>query len=330
MSRIGEIIHLLQNFEGITRKYVIPEIIRRLRESSYQGGMPHSLGEDSATIGTDSGDFVLLTTDSVMQEFCLAHPRAAGFNAVLANIMDIYAAGGTPTSFAVALSYSEDKIGEQLLQGVIDGSHAFNVPVVRGHTSPSASSTYIVGSATGTVKKSDVLSAGGALENDILILLFDVQGHRGKYYKMGWDTVTDRSAEDNVRRLSVMNDLAQRHLLTAAKDISTAGVIGTAGMMIEYSGMGATIDIDALDRTRPQEIEIEDWLRMFIALGFLVAADSASLREITETAGQHGLFAVAIGTVDRSSVMRLRFQGQEESLFDFRNGPLLTPRGQQE
>ncbi len=267
----------------------------------------------------------MLTTDSVMQEFCLEHPRAAGFNAVLANIMDIYAAGGVPTSFAVALAYSDEEIGELLLQGVIDGSHAFKVPIVRGHTSPSASSTYVVGSATGTVKKSDVLTAGGATDGDILVLIFDIHGQRGRFYRMGWDTVTKRSTEDNVRRLSVMNDLAQRHLVTASKDISTAGVIGTAAMMVEYSGMGATIDIDALDRTRPQEINIEDWLRMFISLGFLVATDGSRFREVTETAARHGLYAVAIGSVDRTKVMKLRFQGEEGIMFDFREGPILTP-----
>ncbi|MHA1736045.1 MAG: hypothetical protein ACTSYX_06785, partial [Candidatus Thorarchaeota archaeon] len=64
MSRLDEIVRLLQNFEGITRKYVLPQIIRRLRKASYQGGLPHSLGEDSATIGTDCEDYILLTTDS--------------------------------------------------------------------------------------------------------------------------------------------------------------------------------------------------------------------------------------------------------------------------
>ncbi len=327
MSTIDEIVKILQGFEGITRKYVIPEIIRRIREASYQGDRPHALGEDSATIGTDCEDFVLLTTDSVIQEFCLKFPRAAGFNAVLANIMDIYAAGGTPTSFAVALSYSDQKIGEELLQGVIDGSHAFKVPVVRGHTSPSASSTYIVGAATGTVKKDNVLTAGGAQANDVLVLIFDRQGHRGEYYSLGWDTVTDREPDDNILRLSVMNELAERHLLTAAKDISTAGVVGTAGMMVEYSGMGATVDIDALDRTRPQEIPLTDWLRMFISLGYLVATNEFSFKEVMETAARHGLYAIAIGRVEESHVMKIRYQGEERILFDFREGPLLTPSG---
>jgi len=327
LSRLDEIVRLLQNFEGITRKYVLPQIIRRLRKASYQGGLPHSLGEDSATIGTDCEDYILLTTDSVLQELCLKHPRAAGFNVVLANVMDIYAAGGVPTSFAVALSYSDPEIGENLLQGVIDGSHAFRVPVIRGHTSPSASSTYIVGAATGTVRKTDVLTAGGADSDDRLVFLFDREGRRGAHYTLGWDTVTGRTADENIRRLSVMNHLAAEHLVTASKDISTAGVIGTAGMMVEYSGRGATIDLNAIDRTRPAGIPLEDWLRMFVSLGFLVAASDDDLPTVLEVAGRHGLAAVVIGTVEPSHVLRLRMDGEERVLFDFTDEPLLTPSG---
>ncbi len=326
MSTLKEIVRTLQSFEGITRKYVIPTIIRKLREVSYRGGLPHSLGEDSATIGTEYDEYVLLTTDSVMEGLCLQHPHAAGFNVVLANVMDIYAAGGIPTSFAVALSYSDPAVGEHLLQGVIDASHAFRVPVVRGHTNPSASCTYIVGAATGTVKVDDVLTAGGATEGDYLIMLFDSKGHRGVHYHLGWDTVTRRSSDDNIQRLSVMTHIAQEHLANAAKDISTAGVIGTAGMMVEYSGRGGVVNLDAIDQARPPDIPLKDWVRMFISLGFLIATDKSRCDKIQEIASEHGLVAPVIGRVDSSRSLRLVLGAEEQVVFDFSDGPLLTPR----
>ncbi|MHA2263434.1 MAG: AIR synthase related protein [Candidatus Thorarchaeota archaeon] len=275
MDSLDEIVRLLQSYEGITRKFVLPRIISKLRELSYQGDQPHSLGEDSAAIRTESDEVILLTTDSIIEDLCLNHPRAAGFNVVLASVMDIYAAGGVPTSFAVALSYSDPEIGERLLDGLIEGSNRFRVPIVRGHTNPSASSTYVVGSATGTVKKDDLLTAGGAMTGDKLVLVFDREGQRGSSYKLGWDSVTDRTEEEVVMRLSIMDRLARSHLLNAAKDVSVAGMIGTAGMLVEYSGKGGTVDLDAVRESSPSEISLVDWLRMFISLGFLLAVPEA-------------------------------------------------------
>ncbi len=326
MTRLDDILSMLINFDGISRKFVLPSIIDKLRASSFKGDTPHGLGEDSAAISTNSDDFVLLTTDAIVEDLCLEHPRAAGFNAVLANVMDIYAAGGTPTSFAVALSYSDPDIGEAILDGLITGSHTFKIPIVRGHTNPHSSSTYVVGSATGTVQKNSLLTAGGAEADDVLIVLFDRTGQRGIHYKLGWDSVTDRSSENVVKRLSVMNDIADRQLVTASKDVSVAGIAGTAAMMLEYSGMGGTIDLDAIDRARPADIILEDWLRMYISLGFLVAIKEENLPELKQVAKEHDLSACQIGLVDDTKVVKLSMNEETLDMFDFTKGPVLTPR----
>jgi selenophosphate synthetase-related protein len=326
LPRLDDIVELLLNFDGISRKLVLPSIIDRLRLSSFKGDTPHSLGEDSAAILTNSNDIVLLTTDAIVEDLCLGHPRAAGFNAVLANVMDIYAAGGIPTSFAVALSYSDDEMGRAMLDGLIAGSHTFRIPIVRGHTNPKSSSTYIVGSATGTVQKDDLLSAGGAKEGDHLVFLFDGTGQRGAHYTLGWDSVTDRSSEEIVERLSVMNELAESHILNASKDVSVAGIVGTAVMMLEYSGRGGILNLDSVDRTRPPTVPLEDWLRMYISLGFLVAANKKHLSLLEEIAKKHGLTSCSIGIVDTSREVKLFLGGEERILFDFTKGPVLTPK----
>ncbi|MGY5864934.1 MAG: AIR synthase-related protein [Candidatus Thorarchaeota archaeon] len=326
MSRLDEIVKLLLSFDGISRKFVLPSIIDKLRLESFRGNTPHGLGEDSAAIDTNSDDFVLLTTDAIVEDLCLNHPRAAGFNAVLANVMDIYAAGGTPTSFAVALSYSDPSIGDALLDGLIAGSHTFRVPIVRGHTNPKSSSTYVVGSTTGTVKANDLLTAGGAEESDVLVIIFDRVGQRGDSYKLGWDSVTNRSSDEVVMRLSVMNSLANEHILTASKDVSVAGVVGTAAMMLEYSGRGGVLDLNAIDSSKPSGIGLEDWIRMFISLGFLVATPKENLERLQEIVSKHGLTSTMIGWVDDSNEVRLRLGDDERVLFDFSKGGVLTPK----
>lgn len=326
LPRLDDIVELLLSFDGISHKLVLPSIIDRLRLSSFKGDTPHSLGEDSAAILTNSNDIVLLTTDAIVEDLCLGHPRAAGFNAVLANVMDIYAAGGIPTSFAVALSYSDDEMGSAMLDGLIAGSHSFRIPIVRGHTNPKSSSTYIVGSATGTVQKDDLLTAGGAKEGDHLVFLFDRIGQRGAYYTLGWDSVTDRSSEEIVERLSVMNELAESHILNASKDVSVAGIVGTAVMMLEYSGRGGILNLESVDITRPPTVPLEDWLRMYISLGFLVAANKKHLSLLEEIAKKHGLISCSIGIVDTSREVKLSLGGEERILFDFTKGPVLTPK----
>lgn len=316
----------LLDFDGITRKYVLPSIIGKLRLESFRGDHAHGLGEDSAAIGTESNEVILLTTDAIVEELCLKHPRAAGFNAVLANVMDIYAAGGVPTSFAVALSYSDRTIGDQLLLGLIDGSNAFQVPIVRGHTNPLASSTFVVGSATGTVQRANLLTAGGAQVNDILVLLFDREGQRGSSYQLGWDSVTGRESATLVQRLSVMNDLARGHLLRAAKDVSVAGIIGTAGMLLEYSEMGGIIYLDAIEQHKPEDVPMEDWLRMFLSLGFLVSTTRKQMNRVLKIAEAHGVTAVEIGMVNGTKELRLRLGSEERMMFDYSKGPILTPR----
>ncbi|MFW9810854.1 MAG: AIR synthase related protein [Candidatus Thorarchaeota archaeon] len=326
MSRLDEIVKLLVSFDGISRKFVLPSIIDKLRLESFNGNTPHGLGEDSAVIDTGSDDSVLLTTDAIVEDLCLNHPRAAGFNAVLANVMDIYAAGGTPTSFAVALSYSDPEIGEALLDGLIAGSHTFRVPIVRGHTNPASSSTYVVGSTTGTVKVNHLLTAGGAKVDDLLVFIFDTVGQRGESYTLGWDSVTNRTSDEVVKRLSVMNTLASEQILTASKDVSVAGVIGTAAMMLEYSGRGGTIDLDVIDSSKPLDIDLEDWIRMYISLGFLVATQRDDLSQLQDIVSKHELTSTVIGLVDDSKTVRLRLGDDERVLFDFSKGGVITPK----
>lgn len=326
LTRLDDIHTLLVNFDGISRKFVLPSIIDKLRMNSFKGDTPHGLGEDSAAIDTTSDELILLTTDAIVEDLCLKHPHAAGFNAVLANVMDIYAAGGIPTSFAVALSYSDSNIGESILDGVIKGSHTFKIPIVRGHTNPNSTSTYVVGSATGTVQKNNILTAGGAKSGDVLVVIFDRTGQRGAHYQLGWDSVTDRSSENVVKRLSVMNEIAERHLVTASKDVSVAGLAGTSAMMLEYSGMGGIIDLDAIDRARPQNIILEDWLRMYISLGFLVATKEEKLPNLKNVVKKHELSACQIGTVDATREVKLTMSGRSKVMFDFTKGPVLTPR----
>jgi selenophosphate synthetase-related protein len=123
-----------------------------------------------------------------------------------------------------------------------------------------------------------------------------------------------------------MNDVAEKHLVTAAKDVSVAGLVGTAAMMLEYSGRGGIIDLDRIDIARPQDIILDDWLRMYISLGFLVATRENLLPPLKQVCKDHGLSVCRIGTVDNSREVKLSMGEESLVLFDFAKGPVLTPK----
>jgi hypothetical protein len=176
------------------------------------------------------------------------------------------------------------------------------------------------------VKKEDILTAGGAKAGDKLLLLYDKVGKRGTSYELGWDSVTDRSSEEVIQRLSVMNDLADKHLVNASKDVSVAGIVGTAGMLLEYSGKGGVLDISALNDFRPPEIPLEDWLRMYISLGFLVSASPDRVSKVNEIAIKHGVMCIVVGLVDDTKCFQLQRGDYKTVMFDFSKGPILTPQ----
>jgi selenophosphate synthetase-related protein len=124
-----------------------------------------------------------------------------------------------------------------------------------------------------------------------------------------------------------MNELAQRHLVNASKDVSVAGLVGTVGMLLEYSGKGGAIDLRAVEQTCPSSIEFEDWIRMYISLGFLLSISQNKVSRVTRIAAEHGMTSEIIGDVDDSNALRIRRESEEETLFDFSKGPVLTPRG---
>ena len=61
-------------------------------------------------------------------------------------------------------------------------------------------------------------------------------------------TTTHKTPELVQLQISVMNNIAKKHLLTAGKDISNPGILGTLGMLLEASEVGATVELEKIPR----------------------------------------------------------------------------------
>ena len=113
-----------------------------------------------------------------------------------------------------------------------------------------------------------------------------------------WNASVGAPAERLRDDLELLPRLAEGGLCEAAKDISMAGALGTSLMLLECSGVGARIDLDAIPR--PEGVDFERWLSAFPSYGFLLSVRDEHVDEVHACFAQRGLACAAIGSVDAS------------------------------
>ncbi|WP_244259670.1 AIR synthase-related protein, partial [Paraburkholderia phenazinium] len=115
--------------------------------------------------------------------------------------------------------------------------------------------------------------------------------------------------------------LAEDGLCEAAKDISMAGLLGTALMLLEASQVGARIDLDAVPR--PEGVDFDRWLAAFPSYGFLLSVREARVAQVVERFVARGLACAPIGVVDASRELVLAEGGETGRLWDLRETPFI-------
>jgi selenophosphate synthetase-related protein len=121
--------------------------------------------------------------------------------------------------------------------------------------------------------------------------------------------------------LEILPAIAEQKLAAAAKDISMAGVIGTALMLLEASRLGGWIDINAIPR--PASIPLARWLLAFPSYGYLLSVKPENVIAVTEMFTSRGIPAGAIGATDSSRVVRLLDDAGENVLWRFEDNALV-------
>ena len=205
----------LRNFENIERKKILFPIMEKIKNGSFRSDEVYSaMGEDAASIisGEKGDELILLTTDAITEEFSKKSPWAAGFSAIMVGADDIFACGGTPSAASVIISSDQPEIREQLLDGIIEATHRFEIPLIRGHTSDKTSNVGVSATVIGKIKKKDYISAGGAQVGDNVVIIADFDGRVGKSSKYYWDTVTFKSKEELSKMLNVPDEVASKYV----------------------------------------------------------------------------------------------------------------------
>ncbi len=301
LEKIADYIRYNRN---IIEKEELNPIVKYVNTHSFKSSRIFSdIGQDSAAIKNDSEMYTLVTTDRIKTSYIEKFPFGAGFSSILVGVDDIYACGGMPLAATIIISFKEQKIGQEMIEGVCNGSNKFQVPIIRGHTNTKdyyeLSSTLI-----GEIKKSDYISANNAQENDNIILAVDFEGQIGKASNLHWDTVTHKSSEEVLNKRTSMNDIARKHIVNSSKDVSNGGIFGTIFQLIKYSKIGADINIEKIV-IPPTLIEkaynLETYVQMYLTTSYILTAPEKTSQEVIKIFSNHDMSAVVIGRISNES-----------------------------
>ena len=298
----------LRGFVGITRKKQIGSIMQFFPVQSER--IIASFGEDAAVV--DDGDEVmLLAADGIWSRLMEVDPEWSGYCSVLVNVHDIAAMGGWPVAMVDVLSVGDDAVATKVLQGMKKAIEKFNVPIIGGHLHPDTPYNALDVAILGKAKKSGLILSSTARAGDVVVAAADLDGEPHPKFAINFDSTSFKDRRTLLHQLGSMQELGERGLVQAGKDISNPGLLGTLGMLLESSKVGAVVDLDAI--ALPVGMELSAWLKMYPGMGFVVTARPENAAAVLEVFERRGLVARIIGRVteERRLIMR---QGAEEAV----------------
>ena len=274
------------------------------------------LGDDTAAI-PDGDGYLLFAAEGMLPNFLDADPYFAGFSSVMVNVSDVASMGGYPIAVCDAYFHAPSSDVDAVLSGMRDACEAYGVPLVGGHTTcrdggPHCLAVAILGRAR------RLLTSFDARPGDVVLLATDLRGQ----YRDGFpffDATTGRTKESLRGDLAIFGALADGGEVHACKDVSNAGIAGTLLMMLEASGVGATLDLDRLPM--PAGATLERWLATFPSFGFLLSVPEVGAGRVCAAFSARGIACQAVGRVDGSRALRLAADGEEAPLWDLAARP---------
>jgi uncharacterized protein len=279
-----------------------------------------ALGDDCAAIADGDG-YLLFAIEGMVSDFVNAMPWFAGYSSVMVNVSDIYAMGGRPLAVVDALWSRGIDAAEEVLAGMAAASVAYGVPIVGGHTNTRSDAAQLAVSIVGRAKA--LLSSFNAKPDDSLMMAIDLRGHFEEPYPF-WNASVGAPPERLRADLELLPQLAESGLCDAAKDISMAGTLGTALMLLECSRVGARIDLERIPK--PAEVSLERWVTAFPSFGYLLSVREEHVTAVQAQFDSRSLTCAVIGTVDALSEVVLRHHDDAAVLWDFNREPFMVAK----
>lgn len=295
---------------GVLHKQDIQTAAQALRNRAGWNSANVLLGDDCAAI-PDRDGYLLLAAEGMLPQFVTVDPWFAGWSAVMVNVSDIYAMGGRPIAVVDTLwSQSHDRTAA-LWDGMNAAAQAYRVPIVGGHTN--CHSPYDALSVAILGRANRLISSFNARPGDRLLVAMDLRGKPHADYPF-WNAATQADPVQLRENLAILPHLAEAGLCDAGKDISNGGIVGTLLMLLETSGCGAVLDLDAVPC--PAEVALERWLVSFPSYGFLLSVRPDRVAAVQACFHQQDLVCEVVGTVQSTPhlILRSSLSKAEESI----------------
>ncbi len=189
------------------------------------------------------------------------------------------------------------------------------MPIVGGHIHPDTPYTALDVAILGRVRKDSVIYSSTARPGDDVVLGIDLDGRIHPSCDLNWDTTFLKDAAIVRQQVRVMVELGEQKLLTAGKDVSNPGILGTLGMILEVSGAGAEVEIGAIPK--PASVALDHWLKMYPGMGFIVTCRPENTQKVLRAFADHKLNAARIGKIVAGSRLDITSDGKRATVFDF-------------
>lgn len=311
---LKNIVTRIRNYPGILRKQPIQQVVDLLSQTLRFGHQLPGYGDDAAVIPWGD-EYLLVAADGMMTGLLVNEPYAAGKASVMVAVNDIYSMGGRPIGMVNVLASGDDTQRRRIVEGIEKGCRKLQVPMLGGHLHPDSPVDCPALSVTIIGRAKKLLRSHLAAAGDRLVLAVDLDGRAGCRSVVSWDANSGKSPEALRHRLEALPLVAESEAAFAAKDVSNAGILGTAAIMLENSGKGAEIDLDAIPR--PNSLSFEQWLHCFQSFGFILSVPPENIDKVCSIFSERGITAVEIGGVQEGTAVDIHSGESSATLFDF-------------
>jgi AIR synthase-related protein len=311
---ISALAEKLRRASGIAAKSDIAAVARSLGLS---GDDVIPVGDDCAAI-PDGDGYLLFAIEGFMNEFVAGDPWFAGWCGAMVNISDIAAMGGRPIAVVNAIWADGEANAAPVLAGLKDAAQAFAVPVVGGHTNVRTDRGQLSVAILGRAQR--LLTSFDAEPGDVLVAAIDLRGRYREPFS-NWEAATTAPHQRLRGDIELLPAIAEAGLSRAAKDISQGGIVGTAAMLAECSGVA--IDIDLRKIPKPPEVALERWLLTFPSFGYILSVKPWNVAETIARFAARDIAVEAIGSVAQGSRVTIGDGASSETIWDFAERPLI-------